>query len=81
MDWPAIVLFFGIPLLLLVLYAVCIFRYVRAKRANRLVIGAYSDVEVRKRRNAVVVLSVVIGVMLAAVVGFVLLLYMAIAFM
>ena len=81
MDWVAVFLFFGIPLVILALYGVSIFLYVAAKRANKRAPGSFSDAVIGKRKAAVTVLSLIVGTMLAVAIGFTVLLYMAVAYM
>ena len=81
MDWVAVFLFFGIPLIILALYGVSIFLYVAAKRANKRAPGSFSDAAIGKRKAAVTVLSLIVGTMLAVAIGFTVLLYMAVAYM
>ena len=81
MDWLAIFLFLGIPLIILALYGVSIFLYVTAKRANKRAPGSFSDAVIGKRKTAVIVFSLIVGTMLVVAIGFTVLLYMAIAYM
>ena len=75
------ILFFGIPVILLVLFGVSVYRYDSAKKRNQAVPGTFSEEEIKKRKTMLIVLSVIAGVLAAVVIGFVVLLYMAIAFM
>lgn len=74
-------LFFAIPISLLVLLGISIYRYVSAKNQNKLAPRTFSDEEIKKRKTMLIVLSVIIGVLVAIVVGFLALLFVAIAFM
>jgi ABC-type Fe3+ transport system permease subunit len=74
-------LFFLIPVVLLVLFGIFLHRYLAAKRENRKFPGTYSDAEIRRRGNAVVIMAIIAGTLIAVVAGFVALFFMAIAFM
>lgn len=68
-------LFFGLPLAAVVFFVVSLVRYIRAKKCG-------IDAEkLKEHRILLIVSSVIAGVLLAVVVGFVTLLMMAIAFM
>lgn len=75
------ILFFGIPAILLLLFGISVYRYVSAKKANREQPGTYSPEEMKKRKLLLIVSSAVAGVLVAVVIGFVALLFMAVAFM
>ena len=75
------VLFFAIPLLLLALCGVSIYRYISAKKKNKHTPGAFSEAEIKKRRDILIIISVVTGLMLAAALGFMALFFISIAFM
>lgn len=75
------ILFFGVPLLLLVLFGVSLYRYITAKRRNEAEPGTFSEEEMKSRKTALLVTAVLAGIIALAVVGFVALLFMAIAYM
>lgn len=75
------ILFFGIPTVLLALFGVCVYRYVMAKRANKACPGTYPAEELKRRKVMLIVISVVAGVLAVVVIGFIALLFMAVAFM
>lgn len=74
-------LFFGIPAILIALFGVSVYRYVSAVKQNKEVPGTFSPEEIKKRRTLLIVSSVAAGVLAAVVIGFVWLLFMAVAFM
>lgn len=74
-------LFFGIPAIVLVLFVVSLVRYVVAKRKNKKMPGSFSDSEIKKRQIMLIVLSVIVGVFVVVVVGFIALMFMAVAYM
>ena len=74
-------LFFGIPVILIVLFGISVYRYVSAVKQNKQAPGTFSPEEIKKRRIALIIFSVVAGVLAAVVIGFVWLLFMAVAFM
>lgn len=75
------ILFFAIPATLIALFGVSLYRYVSAKKQNKAAPGIFSDDELKKRKMMLIVFSAVAGVLAAVVIGFVGLLFMAIAFM
>lgn len=75
------VLFFAIPIILVALFGVALYRFISAKKQNTAVPGTFSDDEIKKRKTALIVLSVIAGVLAAIAIGFIALLFMAAAFM
>ena len=75
------ILFFSIPIILIALFGISVYRYVSAKKQNKAAPGTFSDAEIKKRKIILIVLSVVTGVLAAIVIGFIVLLFMAVAFM
>ena len=75
------ILFFGIPVILIALLGVCLYRYISAKRQNKASPGKFSDKEIRKRKIMLILVSVIVGILTAIVIGFIALLYMAVAYM
>ena len=75
------ILFFGIPAILLVLFGISVYRYVSARRANAAQPGTYPDREIQSRKVMLIVMSVIAGALAAVVIGFIALLFMAVAFM
>lgn len=74
-------IFFGIPLGLVVFFGNCLYRYVSAKRKNMEEPGIFPEEEMKKRKTMVIVSAVTAGVVVAVVVGFLAMLVMAIAYM
>ena len=75
------ILFFSIPIILIALFGISVFRYVSAKKQNKAAPGTFSDDEIKKRKIMLIVLSVITAVLAAIVIGFIVLLFMAVAFM
>lgn len=75
------ILFFAIPVLILVFLGICIFRYVSAKKQNKKVPDTISPQELQTRKAMLVTAAIITGVLLAVVIGFIALLYLAVAFM
>ena len=75
------ILFFSIPIILIALFGISVYRYVSAKKQNKVAPGTFSDDEIKKRKIMLIVLSVITGVLAAIVIGFIVLLFMAVAFM
>lgn len=75
------ILFFGIPAVVFVWFVISLIRFVSAKSKNKKMPGTYSDNEVKKRKIMLIILSVIIGVFAVVVIGFIALLFMAVAYM
>jgi len=75
------IFFFAIPIILIVLFGISLYRYVSAKKQNKVTPGTFSDVEIKKRKIMLIVLSVIAGVLAVIVIGFIALMFMAVAFM
>lgn len=80
-EFWADLLFFLIPAVLLVLFGVCLYRYVSARRRNKREPGSFTPTQMRTR-FVLFVLSGVVAITLAAIVlGLMLLLFLAVAYM
>ena len=77
----AVVLVFGIPLASVILFVCSLIRYLDAKGQNRERPGAISPEQMKRLRTQLIISSVILGVLVAVVVGIVVLLYLAIAYM
>ncbi|MBE6542037.1 MAG: hypothetical protein E7672_06275 [Ruminococcaceae bacterium] len=75
------ILFFGIPAVLLVLFCVGLYRYKNGKELNRQTPGTVSESEMKNRKVFLIVMSIIAGAILVVAVGFISLLFMAVAFM
>lgn len=74
-------LFFMIPSVLLVLFGISLSSFVSAKKQNKYAPGTFSDAEIKKRKIILIVLSVVTGVVVSIVIGCVVLMFVAVAYM
>ena len=75
------ILFFGIPAVLFVLFGVSLYRYKTAKEENKQNPGTYSPEEMKKRKMMLIIALVIAGILVAVVIGFIALMFMAVAFM
>ena len=75
------IIFFAIPNILIALFGISLYRYISAKKQNKSVPGTFSNAEIIKRKIMLIVLSVIAGVLAVIVLGFIALLFMAVAFM
>ena len=75
------ILFFSIPTIIIALFGVSIYRYLSAKRKNKLTPGAVSPEEMKKRKIWLIVSAIIAGALAVVVIGFIALLFMAVAFM
>lgn len=74
-------LYFGIPTLALLFFGISLFRYCHAKYRNRRIPGTFGEDAVRTRKFLLIVSAVIAGVLAAVILGFMVLLLMAVAFM
>ncbi len=72
-------LFFGIPVMLIILFCICLYRYIFAKKQNKVSPGIFSDAEIKERKNMLIGLSATVGIFAIIVIGFIALLSMAVA--
>ena len=75
------IVFFVIPVSLIVLFGISLYRYISAKKQNKVAPGTFSDAEIGRRKTMLIVLSVITGVFVGIVIGYIALMYMALAFM
>lgn len=75
------ILFFAVPTILIVLFGISLYRYISARNQNRAVPGTYSDAEIKNRKMMLLVTAVIAGVLAVVVIGFIVILFMAVAFM
>ena len=75
------ILFFAIPAIIIALLGVSIYRYVSAKRKNKLTPGTVSAEEMKKRKILLIVSAIIAGALVIVVIGFIALLFLAVAFM
>ena len=75
------ILFFGIPIILIILFGISLYRYLSAKKQNKEMPGSFSDSEIKKRKVMLIILSAIAGVLSVIVIGFIGLLFMAVAYM
>ena len=76
-----IFLFFAIPTISAGAFGVSLYRYLSAKKKNKLSPGTLSAEDMAKRKTALIVWGIIAGILVAMVVGIIVLLFTAIAFM
>lgn len=81
MDYVFYVLFFALPFLTVGFFGISLFRYLSARNANRKNPDTFSADEIKKRKLLFIISSVVMGVFVTIVIGVIVLLCMAIAYM
>lgn len=74
-------LFFAIPVSMVAFFGISLYRFVCAVSANKKNSGAFSADEIKKRRLLFIVSAVIAAVLVAVVLGFIALLFMAVAYM
>ena len=80
-SWVADLLFFGVPILAIIFFVLCLRDYKKAKRQATMNPGSVTKGQLRGKLILAVVLGVIAVSMTIVVVGFVALLFMVIAFM
>lgn len=76
-----IFLFFAIPTIAIISFGISLYRYLAAKKKNKLLPGSFSSEELAKRKTALIIFSVIAGILTAVVIGIIVLLFTAVAFM
>lgn len=74
-------MFFGLPLATLIWFVCSLLRYISARRREKNQPGSVSEFEMRSRKFNLVSSAVVCGILFAIVLGIVIMLTMAIAYM
>ena len=75
------IMFFAIPALLLCFFVFSLYRYLHAKKINKSAPNSFSQNEIKYRKTMLIVSSIIAALFAFIVIGFIFLLYMAIAFM
>jgi hypothetical protein len=81
MDYVFYVLFFALPFLTVGFFGISLFRYLSARKTNKKNPDTFSADEIKKRKLLFIISSVVMGVFVTIVIGVIVLLCMAIAYM
>lgn len=76
-----LILFYAIPIGSIVFFIQSLINYISARKKYRYETGSISKEELDKRKILLIVSSVIMGVLAAVVIGFAVLLFMAIAYM
>lgn len=74
-------IFYGIPVAAVLFFAISLYRYCRARSMNRKTPGSIPAGEMKKRKILFIISSVIAAVLASVVGGFMLLLFLAVAFM
>lgn len=74
-------LYFAIPIAAIIFFVVSLCLYLSAKKQNKLQPGSVSAQTLRSRKIMLIVSSVIAGVLAVVVIAFIVLLFMAVAFM
>lgn len=73
--------FFGIPVVFLLLFGDSLYLFLSAKKKNKANPGSVSESELKKRKTFLIISSVLCGMFLAVVLGFIAIMFMAVAYM
>lgn len=74
-------LFFAIPIVAVLFFGISLYRYCSALSKNKKSPETFQPSEIKKRLILLIVSSVIMGVLLIIVIGFIALMFMAIAYM
>ncbi|MBQ7922840.1 MAG: hypothetical protein IJ325_09755 [Clostridia bacterium] len=74
-------LYFLIPSAAILFFVISLVMYLYARRKNKRVPGTYTENQMKTRLICLIVSSVIAGVLALVVIGFMILLFMAVAFM
>lgn len=74
-------MFYGIPASAVVFFAVSLFRYCHGKHLNKRTPETVPPEKMKSRKICLIVSSIIAGILAAVVIGFAVLLLMAVAFM
>ena len=74
-------LLLGIPILSVIYFAVSLYDFIRAKKTNTKEPDTHTAAEMKKYKINLVVSAVIMAVLLSVVIAFVVMMYLAIAYM
>lgn len=77
---------FGFFLILIItliplLWGLCLYHFVSAKKKNKKAPGTFSDDDIKSRKISMIILSVIFGFFVLIVIGLIILLNLAVAYM
>lgn len=75
------VFFFGVPCSLLLFFGISLYVFLSAIRKNRAVPGSVPESELKKMKKLLTISSVLCGLLLAVVIGFIVIISTSIAYM
>ena len=81
LDYVIEIFFFTVPTVSVILFLLYLFRYIHVKKKNRQIPGTYSDAKVSAIKEALIVFTTLASVFVGVVIGAILLLYAALAYM
>lgn len=74
-------LFFGVPIAMVVCFGISLYRYLHAKKLNKINPDTFTTYQIENRKATLIVFTVLAALFTLLVVGFILLLNIAIAYM
>ena len=75
------IILYSIPVIIVVLFGICLYRYISAKNQNKNAPGTFPPEEILRRKIFLILASIALGIVVAVVLGFIVLMYMVIAYM
>lgn len=75
------VIFYILPITLIALFGVSLYRYIYAKKQNKIAPCTFCDDEVKKRKISLIVFSVLAGAFIAIFIGLIALMLTSISYM
>lgn len=74
-------LFFALPIVAILFFGISLYRYCSAISGNKKIPQTFPPAEIKKRLILLIVSSVIMGVLLLVVIGYIALIFMVIAYM
>jgi hypothetical protein len=81
LNISTITIFFGIPVLTVGFFIRSLYAYIKARKINKEFPGTFSGEEMKKGVVRLVISSIMMAILVACVIGFIWLMYMAVAYM
>ena len=74
-------IFYGIPVILLIFFFVCLYRFLSARKKNKINPGSFSDESMKLRKILLIISSIMLACLVIVVVAFIAILSSAVAYM
>lgn len=74
-------IFFGTPLVAIIIFGICLYCFISAKKANKANPGTFSNETIKKRKLALIITSIVAGAIVFMTISIMIEITLAIAYM